>query len=184
MSVLDACAPVSHSLMTFGCEHCGAVLSVPREKAGISGPCPFCGEWLASPREKRVCPPPAVDVPMIELGAGQGSSRSPKFAARTVLGPLPDRAESREESDRGKKPPQVSVDWRMRRMRRTRARNWFERRQLAICIIAFVLSVSLVASLQSMGWNLPFGLSEDSAIMRFIDSISKSSKELPTKTGG
>lgn len=182
MSVLGVHAPVSRLSMTFECAHCGAVLSVPREKAGVSGPCPACGEWLVSPQSRRAALPPG-DVPMVELGRDPAPSRAPKFAARTVIGKIPPRLDSADTSAT-EIPPQVSVDWRMRRVRRNRARNWFERRQLAICLIAFVLSVSLVAALQSMGWRLPVELSEDSALMQFIDGFGKGSKELPTKIGG
>lgn len=175
------CAPVGRSLMTFECAHCGAVLSVPREKAGVSGPCPACGEWLVSPHNRRAALLPA-DVPMMELGREPAPARAPKFAARTVIGknqPRMDIAASAATI-----PPQLPVDWQMRRVRRSRGRNWFERRQLPICIIAFVLCVSLVAALQSMGWKLPIELSEDSALMQFIEGFGKGSRGVPTTIGG
>jgi hypothetical protein len=37
-------------LVSFNCDHCTAVLSIPEEQSGISGPCPFCGSIVSSPR--------------------------------------------------------------------------------------------------------------------------------------
>jgi hypothetical protein len=36
-------------LVSFSCYHCDAVLSIPEEQTGISGPCPFCGTVVTSP---------------------------------------------------------------------------------------------------------------------------------------
>jgi len=36
-------------LVSFSCYHCTAVLSIPEEQTGISGPCPFCGTVVSSP---------------------------------------------------------------------------------------------------------------------------------------
>lgn len=36
-------------LVSFSCYHCTAVLSIPEEQTGISGPCPFCGTVVTSP---------------------------------------------------------------------------------------------------------------------------------------
>lgn len=49
-------------LVSFTCHHCTAVLSIPEEQSGISGPCPYCGEVVTSPARQAVVqpPPPAV----------------------------------------------------------------------------------------------------------------------------
>lgn len=36
-------------LVSFTCHQCTAVLSIPEEQSGISGPCPYCGEVVTSP---------------------------------------------------------------------------------------------------------------------------------------
>lgn len=48
-----------YMLVSFNCDHCTAVLSIPEEQAGISGPCPFCGETVTSPQ----CTPAVMVVP-------------------------------------------------------------------------------------------------------------------------
>ena len=42
-------------LISFSCHHCTAVLSIPEEQSGISGPCPYCGTVVNSPQ-----PAPAI----------------------------------------------------------------------------------------------------------------------------
>ena len=39
-------------LVSFSCYHCNAVLSIPEEQSGISGPCPYCGTVVTSPSPK------------------------------------------------------------------------------------------------------------------------------------
>src|SRR6188472_3876919 len=39
-----------YMLVSFNCDHCTAVLSIPEEQSGISGPCPYCGVVVTSPQ--------------------------------------------------------------------------------------------------------------------------------------
>ncbi len=41
-------------LVSFSCYHCAAVLSIPEEQSGISGPCPYCGTIVTSPAQDAV----------------------------------------------------------------------------------------------------------------------------------
>src|SRR5436190_2035128 len=53
-----------YMLVSFNCDHCTAVLSIPEEQSGISGPCPFCGTVVTSPLR-----PSAVEVPDMPLAS-------------------------------------------------------------------------------------------------------------------
>lgn len=136
----------------FACHTCGSVLSVPEETAGVSGPCPLCGEWLESPG--------AESVRVGRRRMGNFVSRRPRLPDVALVG-LP------------KLRPEGRINWRERRDRCDKVVSWFQRTQGRLCAAALFFAAVLVAFLHSHGWNLPWNLSEDSSVVRFLETFRK-----------
>jgi predicted RNA-binding Zn-ribbon protein involved in translation (DUF1610 family) len=144
----------------FACHGCGAVLTVPGGRSAVSGPCPLCGEWLISPGDPR----------------GEEGGKSSGFVSRRP----PLREVKREPLPPLR--PEGRVDWRLRRERSARLVAWVERMQARLCVSALLVASVILAFLHSHGWNLPWNLPEDSAVMRFFDGwgFSDDGSGLPT----
>lgn len=160
--VLERGARVIATPLHFGCPSCGAVLSVPETMAGVAGPCPMCGGWVVSPS--------GAEEGIGRGGAGFVSRRPPLVEVRREQLP-PLRPEGR-------------VNWRERRARHERLVSWFQRSQARLCVVALCVAALTLVFLHSQGWNLPWNVPEDSALMRFLEEFARPASdgvgELPT----
>lgn len=148
------------SPVQFSCPTCDSVLSVPEAMAGVAGPCPCCGGWLVSPGERG---------PVVEKRPLGFISRRELVPSVTVESPLM-RPESR-------------IDWRGRRRRSDDVVSWFQRSQARLSVAALMVTAAVVAFLYGHGWNLPWNLPEDSAVIRFFEGFTAAEpkdSELPT----
>jgi hypothetical protein len=78
--------------ITFFCSACGIKLSVPRELAGVIGPCPSCGWQIQAPFPLPAPPPPQTAEPTaLKPEPRQLPTRStpPEVIARPMPEPLP-----------------------------------------------------------------------------------------------
>lgn len=64
------------NVVNFVCHGCEAMLSVPIEMAGISGPCPFCGAHVNSPQAVMECTIPG-DPGISDYGESKARPQSP-----------------------------------------------------------------------------------------------------------
>ena len=160
VEVLESQACAQGAVIQFACHSCGSVLSVPVSRAGVRGPCPMCGAILESPKDE----------------VGRGSRRGAGFVSRRP--PVPEVVP--EELPRLR--PEGRINWRERRDRWDRLVSWFQRVQGRLCATALFFAVVLMAFLHSHGWNLPWNLSEDSAVLQFLESFRRPIEggELPT----
>lgn len=159
--VLERAPRVGAPPLQFGCSSCGAVLSVPKSMAGVSGPCPLCGEWLVSP----------------DRSTGPMTRRASAFVSRRQ--PLP---EARWEVPPNVR-PEGQINWRERRARYDRLVSWYQRSQARLCVAALFVAALTVAYLYTQGWNLPWNLPEDSVVMQFLESMARTDGgggDLPT----
>jgi hypothetical protein len=79
--------------------------------------------------------------------------------------------------------PEGRIDWRERRDRCDRLVAWFQRAQARLCVGALFVAAVLMAYLHSQGWNLPWNVPEDSAVMRVLESLQEPmgvGSDLPT----
>lgn len=152
-SVQDAGPGLWDAGIHFACHTCGSVLSVPEGMAGVSGRCPLCGEWL--------------DSPMPESGRLGRRRRLGNFISRRPPVPEVTRVEL------PKLRPEGRINWRERRDRCDKMVSWFQRTQGRLCATALFVAAVFVAFLHSHGWNLPWNLSEDSTVVRFLESFKK-----------
>lgn len=131
--------------------------------AGVAGPCPMCGGWVVSPGE-------------VEAGLGRGGAGG--FVSRR-----PPLAEGRRDQLPTLR-PEGRVNWRERRARYERLVSWFQRAQARLCVAALCVAALTLAYLHSQGWNLPWNVPEDSALMRFLEEFARPASdgggELPT----
>jgi hypothetical protein len=77
--------------ITFFCSACGIKLTVPRELAGVTGPCPSCGSRIQAPVQVLAPQPPAAEPAALKPEPRQLPIRSapPEVVARPMPEPIP-----------------------------------------------------------------------------------------------
>ncbi|MFN0128888.1 MAG: hypothetical protein ACKV19_19630 [Verrucomicrobiales bacterium] len=124
-------------------------MSVPESMAGVAGPCPCCGGWLVSP----------VDGDRLAEKQPLGFISRRELVPPVTLELTLMRPESR-------------VDWRERRRRSDEVVSWFQRSQARLSVMALVVTAAVLAFLYGHGWNLPWNMPEDSAVIRFFEAFT------------
>jgi hypothetical protein len=125
----------------------------------------LCGAWLVSPLEQE-----ASEERWDEQPSSAFVSRRPPLVEIARVAPPQLRPEGR-------------INWRERRHRCDRLVSWFQRAQGRLCVAALFVAAVLMAYLHSQGWNLPWNVPEDSAVMRVLESLKEpisSGGDLPT----
>jgi hypothetical protein len=72
----------STSVIHFNCQHCGTLLTVPAEMAGVTGPCPQCRASITSPQFTPPPPPPEPINPFAAIVQHQQAVAAQTAAAQ------------------------------------------------------------------------------------------------------